>query len=194
MPVYTRALVDPPMRPMGDNLNFAGRLLAAAFALGADCLSQRWLLGWSSGGAEDKTEARRLARRALELDKDDPTVLAVAGMTLAILVGEVEEGAALLARAISLDPNLAAARFWNGWVQVHLGDQDAAIEQFQIGLRLSPLDPRIFVAQSGMATAHFLAGRYEDGLLWAKIAVQAEPRLCRWTSHPYVMSCDGWTG
>ncbi len=148
---------------------------AAPFALAADSLVQRWGFGWSSGGPEEVTEASRLARRALELDKDDPTVLATAGFVLGIFMGEVEEGAALLARAISLNPNLALARTWNGYVQLFLGDEDAAIEQFQIGLRLSPLDPRIFTAQSGMAAAHFLAGRYEDGCLWAKIAVQQNP-------------------
>ncbi len=165
---------------------------AAAFALGADCLVQRWAFGWSSGGAEDKTEARRLARRALELDKDDPTVLAAAGQALGVFVGEVEEGAALLARAISLDPNHATARFWNGYVQLCLGDRDAAIEQFQIGLRLSPLDPRIFLAQNGMANAHFLAGRYEDGLLWAKIAMQQNPDYVG--GHRILMACHAMAG
>ncbi len=111
---------------------------AAPFALGADCFVQRWGFGWSNGGAEDITEVRRLARRAIELDKDDPSVLALAGRALGLFVGEVEEGAALLARAISLDPNLAAARIWNGYVQLCLGDKDAAIEQFQIGLRMIP--------------------------------------------------------
>jgi tetratricopeptide (TPR) repeat protein len=87
---------------------------AAPFALGALCFVQRWRVGWSNGGAEDVSEARRLARRAIELDKDDPWVLALAGNALGLFVGEVEEGAALLALAISLDPNLAAARIWDG--------------------------------------------------------------------------------
>jgi tetratricopeptide (TPR) repeat protein len=165
---------------------------AAPFALGALCFTQGWRLGWSNGGAEDVSEARRLARRAIELDRDDPTVLALAGNALGLFVGEVEEGAALLARAISLDPNLAAARIWNGYVQLCLGDRDAAIEQFQIGLRLSPLDPRIFLAQNGMAVAHLLAGRYEDGSLWAKIAVQQNPDFV--TAHRTLMACHAMAG
>jgi TolB-like protein len=165
---------------------------AAPFALGADCLVQRWGFGWSSGGAEDVTEACRLARRALELDKGDPTVLALAGETLGLFAGELDEAAALLARAISLDPNLAVARIWNGYVQLFLGDEDVAIEQFQIGLRLSPLDPRIFMAQNGMAVAHFLAGRYEDGTLWAKIAVQQNPDYAG--SHRTLMACHAMAG
>jgi TolB-like protein/Flp pilus assembly protein TadD len=165
---------------------------AAPFALGANCIVQRWAFGWRNGGAGDVSEARRLARRALELDKDDPTVLALAGLALGLFVGEVEQGAALLARAISLDPNLAVARIWNGWVQLYLGDQDAAIKQWQIGLRLSPLDPRIYLAQNGMATAHFLAGRYEDGFFWAKFAVQQNPNYVR--AHYMLMLCHAMAG
>jgi adenylate cyclase len=136
---------------------------AAPFALGATCYVQRWGFGWNIADAEDETEALRLIRRALELGKDDPLVLALAGQALGLFIGEVQEGSALLARAISLDPNLAAARFWNGLVQLYLGDGDAAIEQFQIGLRMSPLDPRIYLAQNGIAAAHFSVGRYDDG-------------------------------
>ena len=164
---------------------------AAPFVLGADCLVQRRGFGWSSD-AEDVNEARRLVRRALELDRDDPMVLALAGQTLGLFAGELDEGAALLARAISLDPNLALARIWNGLVQIFLGDEDAAIEQFQIGLRLSPLDPRIFMAQTGMAVAHFLAGRYEDGFLWAKSAVQQNPDYAG--AHRALMACHAMAG
>src|SRR5216684_4626577 len=165
---------------------------AAPFALAADCLVQRWGFGWSSGGAEEVAEALRLARRALELDKDDPTVLASAGLVLGLFVGEVEEAAALLARGVSLDPSLALARIWNGYVQLYLGNGDAAIEQFQIGLRMSPLDPRIFMAQVGTACAHFFAGRYEDGTLWAKTAVQQNPNFV--VAHRILMACHAMAG
>jgi adenylate cyclase len=165
---------------------------ASPFALGANCFVQRWAFRWSGGGAEDVTDARRLARRALELDKDDPTVLVRAGQALALFVGEMEEGAALLARAISLDPNLSIARFGSGWIQLYLGDGEAAIEQFQIGLRMSPLDPRIFDAQNGIASAHFFAGRYEDGSLWAKIAVQQNSDYVG--AHRVLMACHAMAG
>jgi adenylate cyclase len=165
---------------------------AAPFALGATCYVQRWGFGWNIGDAEDETEARRLTRRALELDRDDPLVLALAGQALGLFIGEVQEGSALLARAISLDPNLAAARFWNGLVQLYLGDGDAAIEQFQIGLRMSPLDPRIYLAQNGIAAAHFSAGRYDDGSLWAKIAVQQNPNFI--AAHHTLMACHAMAG
>jgi TolB-like protein len=165
---------------------------AAPFALGALCFVQRWRFGWSNGGAEDVSEARRLARRAIELDKDDPWVLALAGSALGLFVGEVEEGASLLALAISLDPNLAAARIWNGYVQLCLGDKDVAIEQFQIGLRMSPPRSAYFLAQNGMAMAQFLAGRYEEGPLWAKTALQQNPNFV--SARRILMACHAMAG
>jgi TolB-like protein len=150
---------------------------ALGYALGADCLNQRKVYGWSTDVAREMVEAHELARKAIELGKDDPSVLTKAGMVLAYVVGEVEEGAAVLARAINLDPNLASARTWRGWTHIYLGEGDAAIEQFQIALRLSPLDPRIYGAQTGMAFAHFFCGRYEDATSWATVATRQQPNF-----------------
>ena len=103
---------------------------AAAYALGARCYIQRKSFGWCTVAAEEIAETRRLARRAIELDQDDPSVLARAGHALAFVVGEVEEGADLVLRAINLDANQATARYWMGWIHLWLGEIDAAIEQF----------------------------------------------------------------
>jgi TolB-like protein len=165
---------------------------AASYALGAGSLMARKAFGWSVDAAQETREAQRLAGRALELAKDDPWVIAVAGQTLSYFVGQFEEGAALLSRAISLDPNLAIARTWNGWTHVYLGDVEAAIEQFQVALRLSPVDPRIFMSQTGMAYAHFLAGRYEDGSSWATIAIRQQPNYFR--ARLIMMACHAMAG
>jgi len=79
---------------------------AAAYALGARCYIQRKAFGWCTDVAQERIEARRLARRAIELDRDDPSVLAMAGHAFAYVASEVGEGAALLTRAINLNPNL----------------------------------------------------------------------------------------
>jgi adenylate cyclase len=150
---------------------------AAAHALGARCYTQRKAFGWSADIAHEREEARRLARRAVELDKDDPLVLAMAGHTLAYVANEVESGAALLARAISLDPNLFVARHWSGVIQLWLGDGPAAIEHFKIALRLSPVDPMIFNTQTSLAMAYFMADRADDALFWATTGTRQEPRF-----------------
>lgn len=149
---------------------------AAAYALGARCYIQRKAFGWSTDIAHEREEARRLARRAVELDRDDPSVLAMAGHALAYVANEVEQGAALLARATSLDPNLLIARRWSGTIQLWLGDGPAAIEQFKIALRLSPVDPWIFNTQTSLAMAYFLADRIDDALFWATASVRQEPK------------------
>jgi TolB-like protein len=165
---------------------------AASYALGARCYIQRQAFGWSTDAAQERVEARRLARRAIELDKDDPSVLAMAGHVLGSVVGEVEEGCALLSRAINLDSNLAIARYWSGWAHLFLGEVDAAIEQFHAALRLSPLDPRIFMAQAGLAHAHFFAGRNEDASTWAAAAIGQQPNFV--IAQHIMMACHAMSG
>ena len=166
---------------------------ALSYALGARCYVQRKGFGWRIDPvAQEIAEARRLARRALELDKDDPQVLALAGATLAFVVGEVEEGAALGARAITLDPNLPAARYWGGWAHLYLGDADAAIEQFKVASRVNPLDPRIFNVQTGLAYAHFFAGRNEEASMWATTALRQQPNYR--TAQFILAACHAMSG
>jgi TolB-like protein/class 3 adenylate cyclase len=166
---------------------------AAAYALGARCYAQRKGFGWRIDTvAQEIAEARRLARRALELDKDDPLVLAWAGNALAFVVGEVEESAALASRAITLDPNLHAARYWGGWAHLYLGDVDAAIEQFEVASRLNPLDPRIFSVQTGLAYAHFFAGRNEEASTWATRALRQQPNYR--TAQFILAACHAMSG
>jgi len=165
---------------------------AISYALGATCYIQRKAFGWSTDDAQERVETQRLAGRAIEFGKDDPTVLAMVGDALAFVVGEVEEGAALVLRAINLDPNQALARNWGGWTHLWLGDVDAAIEQFHAALRLSPLDPWIITAQTGLANAHFLAGRNEEASSWAATAVRQQPNYV--AAQRIMMACHAMSG
>ena len=119
-------------------------------------------------------------------------MLARAGYALAFVVGEVEEGADLVSRAIILDPNQVTARYWMGWICLWLGEIDAAIEQFQVALRLSPLDPSIFTAHSGMAWAHFMAGRNEEASSWAAATIRRQPNFL--AGHSIMMACQVMSG
>jgi len=63
----------------------------------------------------------------------------------------------------------------SGWTKAFLGDPDAAIKHLTNAIRLSPLDPLTFRAQGGVAFAHFLAGRYEEAIMWAETALRERP-------------------
>jgi tetratricopeptide (TPR) repeat protein len=55
------------------------------------------------------------------------------------------------------------------------GRFDEAVGQFQLALRLSPVDPRAFLAYSGVASSHFLSGRYQEALEWAADGIRRWP-------------------
>jgi TolB-like protein len=150
---------------------------ARAYALGANLLMYRKSFGWRKDADQERIDTRRLARRAIQLDRNDPLVLAEAGQALGYVVGELEEGASLVLQAVELDPNLAVARFWAGWAHLWLGNVEAGLEQFQLSLRLNPLDPRIYGPQTGVAFANFFAGRDLEAVSWARTALAQQPRF-----------------
>src|SRR5262249_32805883 len=104
-----------------------------------------------------------------------PLALCTAGIALDFVVGDHKAGEALIERAIVLNPNLAWAWLFSGWVKVWLGEPDIAIERVRRALRLSPNDPHSFVMYSAMALAHFFAGHDTAALAWAEMALRERP-------------------
>ncbi len=124
---------------------------------------------------EGDVRSRRLARRAVELGKEDAVALSTGGFALAYVVGDIDDGAAFIDQALALNPNLASAWTVSGWVRIFLGEHEAALEHFAHSMRLSPLDPFMFVAQNGIALVHFCAGRYDEASSWAEKALREDP-------------------
>jgi TolB-like protein/class 3 adenylate cyclase len=149
---------------------------ASPLGMGAWCVAQFKANGW----LEDENEIAlgvKWARRAIAKGQDDSTALWSGGHSLAYLAGEVENGAAQIDRATTLNPNLAAAWRVSGWLRVYLGDAANAVEHLERAQRLSPLDPLSHFGNTGMAFAHFLAGRYGEAAVWASKAVQEQPNF-----------------
>ena len=145
---------------------------ASAHGVAARCYSQRLSSGWMIDRPREVAEAERLARRAGELGQDDALALCTAGHALAYVVGDLDDGAALIDRALVLNPNLAWAWMFSGWVNVWLGEPDVVIEHIARAIRLSPYDPHIFNMQTATAYAHFIAGRYAESSSWAEMAIR----------------------
>jgi hypothetical protein len=89
-----------------------------------------WVKSGHRSTSRESAEAARLARRALELSKDDAAVLASAGYALALVVGDLDAGIGFVDRALQLNSNLAMAWLASGWLRVWLGEPSAAIEHF----------------------------------------------------------------
>jgi len=148
---------------------------ASAYGMAARCYAQRKAFGWMTDREHEIGEARRLARRAEELGKDDARAPCTAGLALGYVAGDSQEGAALIDQALVLNPNLASAWVFSGWSKIWLGEPEAAIEHAAHAMRLSPQDPQIFNMQSIMAFAHFFAGRYSEAISCAQKALREKP-------------------
>jgi TolB-like protein/class 3 adenylate cyclase/Tfp pilus assembly protein PilF len=148
---------------------------AIAYATEAVCYFIRRAFSWSTDPAHEAAEAERMARRAMELDSSDARVLTFYAQTLIYNIGRLDEAVACLDRAIRADPNYANAWMWRGNTKSYLGDAEQAIEDLQQALRLSPLDSTLWIAQTGLANAHFLRGRYEEALSWVSTALRQHP-------------------
>ena len=138
--------------------------------MAARCYAQRKSIGGVKDRSHEIAESSRLARRAIELGRDDAVALCSAGGALTFVVGDLDRGAAAIDSALQLNPNMAWAWLSSGLVKAWLGEPEIAIEHAARAMRLSPYDTQIFVMQTATALAHFLAGRYTEALSWAEKA------------------------
>jgi|RhiMethySRZTD1v2_1073278.scaffolds.fasta_scaffold25650_7 TolB-like protein len=145
---------------------------ASAYALASMCYGRRKAQGWMTNRDQEIAEATRLARHAVKCGRNDAVALAFGGYNLAYVSGELEDGVAHIEQGISLNPNLAAARYFAGWVNVWLGKPDLAIEHFLYGMRLTPIDPLVHLVHQGAAHALFFAGRYDEAIARASISLR----------------------
>ena len=150
---------------------------ASAYGIAAWIHTRRIQYQWTADEVQERADALRMARRAAELGKEDAVALAWAGHALAFADRKIDHAAALADRAIELNPNLAQAWGFSGWVRLALGQPDLAIEHVARAMRLSPLDPFMRGRQTTMAAAHLIAGRYDEALSWAAKALQPDPNF-----------------
>jgi TolB-like protein len=146
---------------------------ATPYGLAASCYQFAKANGWQS--EFDEAEISRLTERAVEVGNDDAVALCWAGHVRAFFFKEVDRALLLINRALELDVNLAVAWQRSGWVRGYAGDSDGAIQSLNKAMRLDPLDTRVFLTQSAMGFAHFIAGRDQEAAKWAAMALRTKP-------------------
>jgi TolB-like protein/class 3 adenylate cyclase len=148
---------------------------SSAYSMAAWCYAQRKASRWMTDRVTETSEAARLARRVVELGREDAVALSACGFTLAYVVGDLDHGIAFIDRALLLNTNLAVAWSWSGWARIFLGEYKVALAHFEHSMRLSPLDPFVSAAQNGIALVHLCAGRYDEASSWAEKALLENP-------------------
>lgn len=179
---YLRGLASWNRWSMADNMEALKLFYAAIdkdpefatpYGLAASCYQFAKANGWQS--KFDESEISRLTERAVEVGNYDSVALCWAGHVRAFFFKEVDRALLLIDRALELDENLAVAWQRSGWVRGYAGDSDRAIESLNKAMRLDPLDTRVFLTQSAMAFAHFIAGRDQEAEEWAAMALRTKP-------------------
>jgi TolB-like protein/Tfp pilus assembly protein PilF len=123
-------------------------------------------LGWSV-----EEQAAALATRAAALDDNDPWAHLALGYA-AFVRRQTGVATAEFRRAIALNPNFAAAYGYLGWALAFDGQSDQAIAHLEEAIRMSPHDPQNAVFNTGLAAAHYLAGRYAKAVEYSSTALQ----------------------
>ena len=120
----------------------------------------------------DAVAAINHADTALELDSDDAQVLALCGHAYAFHLRDYRRAIELYDQAIAAGPSVAMAWTMSSATRGYIGDADRAVEHAEQGLRLSPLDERLYWHEGILAQAHYLCGNYDEALEWARSAVE----------------------
>ena len=141
------------------------------------CRALQWTQGWGALSDDDIAEGVRLARQALEAARDDPDTMAWAANTLSFFAGEAAQAAAVLDRALALNPNAATTWICRGLLYALRNQPEPAIEVLERASRLSPFDPLGYWNDCGLAFAHFAARRFEQAIEWADRALHDQPRV-----------------
>jgi adenylate cyclase len=97
-----------------------------------------YVLGWGSDPAFHRQRAMAHLERALRIGEDDANILAWVACSLPILSGNVPRAAALVERALHVNPSSANAWFVSGYIHQCRGRFAEAIADFETAQRLAP--------------------------------------------------------
>lgn len=163
-----------------------------ALAYGAWCRALRPSNGYSSDAARDFQEATDLAGRALKADPGNPVALRSAGFVVFFTNRDYEAAWELIDQSLSIDPNSASSWAWRGFVSAFAGAPEIATTEFAKAIRLSPFDQWNNTYSVGMAFSLLTNDQLEEGLHWARKALQENPH---WgAAHRYLIAALLLTG
>jgi TolB-like protein len=167
---YLRALANFPWmgkEQLLEALDLLERAIARdpfygpAHAWAAICHLRLCYDGWAGDPEDSRRKALGLAEEALTLADGDPGVLANAAHVLGTSGEDINTAMALVDRCVSLNPSYARGWYVSGMLRVRAGQCDAAIEQLEKSLRLSPRG-YLALPRYLLGLAHFFSRRFDQ--------------------------------
>jgi tetratricopeptide (TPR) repeat protein len=152
----------------------------------------RLLIGDRSEDREaDRLKGTGLARRALEVAGNDPSVLANAAFALAYFGENIDAMTTLLDRALALNPNYARGWYIKSVLRNWAAQPDIAIEHIETALRLSPR-ARIGPSLAVIGYAQFYRQRFGEAIPKLLLAIQDDPSFS--LPYRYLAACYAYMG
>jgi AraC-like DNA-binding protein len=143
-------------------------------AIAAWCWSQRAAHNFSQTPDLDRAHALRLTEEAACIGPPDALALSLCSGALT-LAGRLADADRLIERALAMEPWSPWGWVRRGWLSAYAGDNDGALRELQITLRLMPFEPLRHLLCIGIGCVHFNAGRYDRAARWVQDGLAAAP-------------------
>jgi adenylate cyclase len=165
--------------------------LGAAFSGMAEAYYFSLVYGHSTTPESDREQALIAARRAVQLDDEDPTAHCALGRTYYVR-REHDLAIPELEIALTLNPSLAGAHYGIGAAHVFSGQASKAFPHLENAVRLSPRDPNMGSFLVRMADANLFLSNYDETISLARRALH-QPNF-QWSRYAVLLSALGHLG
>ena len=161
---------------------------ARAYVCASWCYRRHVQLRGMTLSDEDRAESISLAETAVALDGTDPYVLWQAGLTAGLVADDPTTMTTLIERSLSINGNSTRAWSANAMLRCILGQPEDAIPAAERAIRMSPVDPSMWVPYGILANAYMQQAQYEEAASWAAKSL-AQHRLNLPAYHVLGASC-----
>jgi adenylate cyclase len=129
---------------------------------------------WSEAAGTSRRKAADLARQALQVGENDPSILVTCAVVLASLGEDIGAMIGLVDRALTLNPSFARGWLLSARLRLWASQPDVAIEHVEISLRLSPRE-RVGTPLAVMGMAYFFKRRFDEAAAKLLLTIQDNP-------------------
>jgi adenylate cyclase len=130
-------------------------------------------------------EGMSAAERAIEIDRSRAFAHSMKGLLLAFSVDRdrIDEALACARHSYELNPHSMQAVTALSFIEIVWGEPESAVEHLLEALRLSPRDPQRPIVFLNLAMASGCAGRFADGVDYARLGIREAPGFAPLHAH-----------